>query len=402
MIQAAILGCGTIGSGVYEVIERNQEQIQKKLGQELRITKILDIRSFPGEPFEELVTGRFQDIVEDPDIDIVVETMGGTSPAYEMVKACLLQGKHVVTSNKALVAAHGSELLEIAKEKKRNFFFEAAVGGGIPLIRTLGTGYAGQKISRITGILNGTTNYILTRMDREGADFNAVLADAQKLGYAERNPEADVEGYDTCRKISILTSIVCDAEVNYEDVHTEGITKISPADLSYAEALGASVKLTGCMEVQEDGVSVYVCPALVDKEDPLYAVSDVFNGVVVRGNMLDVTMLYGRGAGKLPTASAVLADMIEAGLHPAETLPYGWKGSSMTLLPFEESAHRYLVRIAGSVSDGLPAAEQAFGEVSTVTLPGEDEFAVLTGTMKEKDFRAAYDSLGNAVSFLRA
>jgi len=402
MLQVAILGCGTIGSGVYEVIEQNQDLLQKELKQEIRVTRILDLRTFPGEPFEKLVTGNFKEIAEDPAISIVVETMGGTSPAYEFVKECLLAGKHVVTSNKALVAAHGSELLKIAREKNRNFLFEASVGGGIPLIRTLGTGYAGQKIEEITGILNGTTNYILTRMDREGADFGDVLKDAQKLGYAEKNPEADVEGYDTCRKISILTSIVSDAEVNYEEVHTEGITKITPMDFRYAEKLNCSVKLVGRMVKSEDGVSVSVCPMLVDRDHPLYGVSDVFNGVMIRGNMLDVTMLYGRGAGKLPTASAVLADIIEAAKHMEDTVDYGWTGGHLALKPFEESCWRYLVRVSGTGEEKAAALAAAFAGSEPVCVPDSGETAVLTAPMKEKDFQAAVGTLTGVVSCLRA
>ena len=224
------MGYGTVGAGVYEAVQVNQEVIEREVGEGLSIKRILDLRSFPGDPAEKLITDKFSDIEEDEEISLVVETMGGTTPAYEFVKAALLKGKHVVTSNKALVAAHGTELLRIAREKKVNFFFEAAVGGGIPVIRTLGTGYQGQVITEITGILNGTTNYILTRMDREGAEFGDVLADAQRLGYAERNPEADIEGHDTCRKIAILSSLVTGKEVNFEDVYTEGISKIDSTD----------------------------------------------------------------------------------------------------------------------------------------------------------------------------
>ena len=282
MIKAAIMGYGTVGAGVYEAVKVNQAVIEREVGEGLSIKRILDLRSFPGDPAEKLITDKFSDIEEDEEISLVVETMGGTTPAYEFVKAALLKGKHVVTSNKALVAAHGTELLRIARDKKVNFFFEAAVGGGIPVIRTLGTGYQGQVITEITGILNGTTNYILTRMDREGAEFGEVLADAQRLGYAERNPEADIEGHDTCRKIAILSSLVTGKEVNFEDVYTEGISKIDSTDFRYASELRASIKLVGSAQFAGDQVTVSVFPLLVSDENPLYAVHGVYNGIVIR------------------------------------------------------------------------------------------------------------------------
>ena len=296
------MGYGTVGAGVYEAVVTNQKVIAAEIGEALEVKRILDLRKFPGDPAEKLITDKFSDIEEDEEISLVVETMGGTTPAYEFVKAALLKGKHVVTSNKALVAAHGTELLQIARDRKVNFFFEAAVGGGIPVIRTLGTGYQGQVITEITGILNGTTNYILTRMDREGAEFGDVLADAQRLGYAERNPEADIEGHDTCRKIAILSSLVTGKEVNFEDVYTEGISKIDSTDFRYALELKASIKLVGAAQFAGDQVTVSVFPLLVSDENPLYAVQGVYNGIVIKGNLLGTTMLYGSGAGKLPTA----------------------------------------------------------------------------------------------------
>ncbi|KAB0576835.1 homoserine dehydrogenase [Fusobacterium naviforme] len=402
MIKAAIMGCGTIGSGVYEAVERNQAVIQRELGEELRIAKILDLRNFPGEPFEKLVVHDFQELVSDPEIRIVVETMGGTKPAYEFVKACLLAGKQVVTSNKALVAAHGTELLQIAREKQINFFFEAAVGGGIPVIRNLGSGYAGQVITEITGILNGTTNYILTRMEREGADFAAVLSEAQELGYAERNPEADIEGYDSCRKIAILASIMTDREVNFEEVHTEGITKIDSLDFRYAAKLGASIKLVGSALREADGIAVTVFPLLIAQDNPLYSVSGVYNGILVKGNLLDTTMLYGSGAGMLPTASAVLADMLEAAKHPAENLRYGWHGKALSPKPVAESSHRYLVRFAGNAAElGAEAAER-FGRAELIVLEGTEEFALLTPRMREREYRTIAAGFSNIISMIRA
>ena len=352
------MGYGTVGAGVYEAVVTNQKVIAAEIGEALEVKRILDLRKFPGDLAEQLITDKFSDIEEDEEISLVVETMGGTTPAYEFVKAALLKGKHVVTSNKALVAAHGTELLQIARDRKVNFFFEAAVGGGIPVIRTLGTGYQGQVITEITGILNGTTNYILTRMDREGAEFGDVLADAQRLGYAERNPEADIEGHDTCRKIAILSSLVTGKEVNFEDVYTEGISKIDSTDFRYALELKASIKLVGAAQFAGDQVTVSVFPLLVSDENPLYAVQGVYNGIVIKGNLLGTTMLYGSGAGKLPTASAVLADMMEAAKHKNENVRFGWTAEKQAVTSHESEKHRYFVRLSGDAASLATAKEQ--------------------------------------------
>ena len=402
MIKVAIMGCGTIGSGVYEVIEGNQEILQKELGEEIRVAKILDLRQFPGAPYEKIVTGDFSEIEKDPEISIVVETMGGTKPAYDFVKACLLAGKHVVTSNKALVAAHGTELLQIARDKKINFFFEAAVGGGIPVIRTLGTGYAGQEITEITGILNGTTNYILTEMDRNGTSFDDALKEAQRLGYAERNPEADVEGFDTCRKIAILTSLVTDSAVNFEKVYTEGITKIDALDFAYAKMLNASIRLVGSAVRENGRVAVSVCPKLIPEDNPLCGVHGVFNGILVRGNMLGVTMLYGSGAGKLPTASAVLADIVEAAKNRDRNVPFGWHAGETEPEPMGDSVHRYLVRLG---ADEAEQASKLFGGAETLRPEGaaaNREAAVFTGSMKERDMQEALKQLNTVIKVIRA
>ena len=311
MIKVAIMGYGTIGSGVYEVLTDNRDKIAANVGQEVQAKYILDLRDFPGSPVEDKIVHDFQVIADDPEVQIVVETMGGLNPAYPFVKTCLEAGKNVVTSNKALVAAHGTELLAIAREKQVNFQFEASVGGGIPIIRPLYECLMGEQIQEITGILNGTTNFILTKMDKEGASFDAVLKEAQELGYAERNPEADVEGYDTCRKIAILTSLVCGQQVDFEDIQTEGITKITDVDFKYADKMGTSIKLFGTSRMNGDQVFAWVAPLMIGKSHPLYAVNDVFNGIMVKGNMLGTSMFYGSGAGKLPTASAVVADIIE-------------------------------------------------------------------------------------------
>lgn len=387
MMQVAIMGYGTIGSGVAEILEKNQAQIATAAGQGVALKYVLDLREFPGSPVEDKLVHDFKIIEEDPEVTVVVETMGGLNPAYPFVKACLLAGKHVTTSNKALVAAHGTELLAIAREKQVNFMFEASTGGGIPIIRSLYRCLAGEQIREITGILNGTTNYILTKMDREGASFESALKEAQNLGYAERNPEADVEGHDTCRKIAILTAMATGHEVNFEDIYTEGITRITDRDFCYAEKMGASVKLFGSSRISADGVHAWVAPVMIGKAHPLYAVSDVFNGILVKGNMLGDSVFYGSGAGKLPTASAVVADIIEIVQNADHHVALGWDDERLQIADVNTSSHRYFVRIAGAVDAKKQAVEDAFGEVEVICLDQSDEFAVLTKTMVEAEFK---------------
>lgn len=389
MIKAAVMGYGTIGSGVAEILDQNRDVIAKQAGQEVELQYVLDLREFPDSPVADKIIHDFKVIEEDPEIRIVVETMGGLTPAYPFVKACLLAGKHVVTSNKALVAAHGTELLRIAKEKNVNFLFEASVGGGIPVIRPLYRCLMGERIQEITGILNGTTNYILTKMDREGESFENALKEAQNLGYAERNPEADVEGHDTCRKIAILTAMAIGKEVDYQDIYTEGITRITDIDFKYAEKLGTSVKLFGTSRMKDGKVTAFVAPVMIDKSNPLYSVSDVFNGIMIKGNMLGTSMFYGSGAGKLPTASAVVADIIEAAQNLTSHVELGWSDEKQSIEPMDQAAFRYFVRIAGSYRNKEQDVKQAFGKVEVFELYGMDEFAVLTQEMKEGEFKAA-------------
>lgn len=384
MVQVAIMGYGTIGSGVAEILAQNAEQIKHGCGQDVALKYVLDLRDFPGSPVEDKIVHDFQVIEQDPEVSVVVETMGGLNPAYPFVKASLLAGKHVVTSNKALVAAHGTELLAIAKEKNVNFFFEASVGGGIPIIRPLYRCLKGEKIVEITGILNGTTNYILTKMDKEGASFETVLKEAQALGYAERNPEADVEGYDTCRKIAILTAMATGKEVNYEDISTEGITKITDVDFKYADKLGTSVKLFGTSRMDGEEVHAWVAPVMIGKDHPLYAVNDVFNGIMVKGNMLGTSMFYGSGAGKLPTASAVIADIMEAVENADHHVVLGWSSERLAIADQKTSVHRYFVRVEGTGAELEKAAASTFGNAEVVKLDSlSDEFALLTGEMSE-------------------
>lgn len=386
MIHVAVMGYGTIGSGVVEALERNREVIARKTGEEISVKYILDLRDFPGTPIADKIVHDFSAIEGDEEVSVVVEAMGGLNPAFPFVKASLEAGKHVVTSNKALVAAHGTELLELAEEKNVNFLFEASVGGGIPIIRPLYTCLAGEEIEEITGILNGTTNFILTKMDKEGETFEAALKTAQELGYAERNPEADVEGHDTCRKIAILTAMATGHEVNYEDIHTEGITSITDVDFLYADRMGTSVKLFGSSRIQAGKIHAFVAPMMIGRNHPLYSVNDVFNGIVVKGTMLGTSMFYGSGAGKLPTASAVVADIIEAAQNKNRHVGLGWDGSRLSIASMDTVLSRHFVRIKGIADRRREEAEVAFGNVSVIELDHMDEFAVLTEVMTEAEY----------------
>lgn len=401
MIKTAIMGYGTIGSGVAEVLEQNKDVIAKQVGQEVELKYVLDLREFPDSPVADRIVHDFKVIEQDEEVRIVVEAMGGLNPAYPFVKACLLAGKHVATSNKALVAAYGTELLAIAREKGVNFLFEASVGGGIPIIRPMYRCLMGERIEEITGILNGTTNFILTKMDKEGESFENALKEAQNLGYAERNPEADVEGHDTCRKIAILTAMATGREVDYEDIYTEGITRITDIDFKYTEKMGTSIKLFGTSRIKDGKVNAFVAPVMIQKNNPLYSVNDVFNGIMVKGNMLGVSMFYGSGAGKLPTASAVVADIIEAAQNLDHNLAIGWSGEKQAIESMDQARFRYFVRVAGSCRNKEQDVKRAFGKVEVVELYGMDEFAVLTSEMSEGEFRAAataYDSAEQARS----
>ena len=281
MIQAAVLGYGTVGSGVVEVINVNHDSILKKTGIDLNVKYILDLRDFPGDPNQDKVVHDYDTIVNDPEIKIIVETMGGVEPAFTFTKKALMAGKSVCTSNKELVARCGTELLALAEENRASYMFEASCGGGIPIIRPLRTCLCADVIDEITGILNGTTNYILTKMIDEELEFDEVLKDAQRRGYAERNPEADIEGHDACRKIAILSSLAYGKRVDFTDIYTEGITKISSAEIAYAKAMKKTIKLLASSRVTKDGVIAMVAPYLVDSDDPLYSVNGVFNAIFV-------------------------------------------------------------------------------------------------------------------------
>ena len=398
MIQVAVLGYGTVGSGVVEVIETNKAEINKKAGAELNIKYILDLRDFPGDPYEHKVVHDFNTILEDPEVSIICETMGGIKPAYDYSKQALLAGKSVCTSNKELVANHGAELLELARQNHCNYLFEASVGGGIPIIRPLNYSLTAEKIDAITGILNGTTNYILTKMDKNGADFAEVLKEAQDNGYAERNPEADIEGYDACRKIAILSSLMKGENVNYEDIYTEGITKISQTDFLYAKKMERSVKLLAMSRNTENGFYAMVAPFLIEKGHPLYSVSDVFNAVYVHGNMLGDSMYYGRGAGKLPTASAVVSDVVDCARHLGKTVMCFWDNTQVKLMDIADTKRRFFVRVeAAKKQDALAA----FGSVEEINAQVAEEFAFVTDVMTEKAFNEKISSIGGMINRIR-
>ena len=387
MVNIAVMGYGTVGSGVGEVINTNGARINQRIGDELSVKYVLDLRDFPEDPIQKKIIHDFDIIVNDPEIQIVVEVMGGIEPAYTFVKKCLLAGKSVATSNKALVAKHGAELLSIARERDINFLFEASVGGGIPIIRPLNSSMTADEIEEITGILNGTTNYMMTKMFYEGSDYDDVLKEAQEKGYAERNPEADVEGYDACRKIAILSSLISGQQVDFEDIYTEGITKITKEDMMYAKAMEMTIKLLATSTRQGDLLQAAVAPYLLKKEHPLYNVNDVFNAIFVHGNVLGDAMFYGSGAGKLPTASAVVADVVDEAKHLHRNIMTMWKSDKLELLPFEDTSKRFFVRISGEPEALKAHVESKFGPVEIVRADGlEGEFGFLTGVLTERAY----------------
>lgn len=388
MVEIAVMGYGTVGSGVVEVLTKHAEGIAARAKEQIDIKYILDLRDFPGSPFESKFTKSFDTILNDPEVRIVVEVMGGLHPAYDYVRKCLENGKSVVTSNKELVAAKGAELLKIAQKNNLNFLFEASVGGGIPIIRPISQCLAANEVVEIAGILNGTTNFILTKMIREKKGFDETLALAQKLGYAERNPAADIEGADACRKICILASLAYGKHVYPEQVHTEGITKITLRDVEYAAAWGGVVKLIGMVKRVANGkVQVIVCPMFLPRESQLANVDDVFNGIMVRGDSTGDVVFYGKGAGKLPTASAVVADVIDCVKHFKARKYLYWDDGSPDYVEnyLENETAVYLcLKSDGDVSGRV---KELFGKAEQITRrnaePGETAF--ITSVMKEKD-----------------
>lgn len=402
MVNIAVLGYGTVGSGVVEVIRTNSAIVNKNAGNEVNIKYVLDLRDFPGDPVEDILVHDFNTILEDDEVKVVVEVMGGTGAAYTFVKQSLLAGKSVCTSNKALVAKYGPELMSIASEKNVSFLFEASVGGGIPIIRPLKTSVTADKVEAIIGILNGTTNYILTQMADEGWDFDTALKTAQQLGFAEANPEADIEGHDACRKIAILLSLVSGKHVDFEKVSTEGITKITATDIEYAKKINRAIKLLASAKVEGDGYVAKVAPFMLPASHPLYSVNGVFNAIFVKGNELGDIMFYGSGAGKLPTASAVVSDIVEAVKYVDTNIDMAWDAEELVLASPENAAFRFFVRVSGSPTDKVSAIKAVFGEVETVTIESaKDEFAFITNDMAEKDFVALIEKIDGVISYIR-
>jgi len=401
MINIAIMGYGVVGSGVVEIIKKNCESISKKAGKEIKVKKVLDIRDFDDTcPDKELLTKDSQEVFGDDSIKIVVETIGGAKVAYEYTKKALESGKHVVTSNKELVATHGPELLKIAKKNNINYLFEASVGGGIPIIRPLNRCLAANEIYSIVGILNGTTNYVLSQMRRDGKDFDVALKEAQKNGYAEADPTADIEGKDSCRKIAILSSIAYNEFVNCNDIYTEGISKITLADIRYAESLNSSIKLIAMSEKIEDKVVARVSPAIIDKDNPLFNVEDVFNAIVVKGDAIGEAMFYGRGAGKLPTASAVIADVIEIVKHWGTCGGYDWKvGESSNVIDIMDTKARYLVRLKvddeSEASDFVNSLYENVEWLKPLEVQDEDEVAFVTEVISEREHKEKFETIKN-------
>ncbi|MBQ3526963.1 MAG: homoserine dehydrogenase [Clostridia bacterium] len=406
MINIAILGFGVVGGGITEVIEQNKKALKAYVGDDIYVKKILDLREFPDSPYGDRVVHDVNEIVGDPDIALVCETMGGVNPAFDFSCAMLKAGKHMVTANKELVAKKGLELTSLAKENGVHYFFEPSVGGGIPEIRSMRTSLAGDTITAIDGILNGTTNYILTRMKREGVDFTSTLKDAQRLGYAEANPSADVDGLDAQRKIMILTAVATGYLVKEEDVYCETMTKLTPADIDAAKRWGGAVKLLGSSRIDEDEASLYVAPFFVPESSPLAFVEDVYNAIHVTSPVTGDVMYYGRGAGRMPTAGAVVEDVasILSGLAAKEKKCEWQAAPAGYVKPFSENTFAYYIRTkADSKLEALEAAALSFGGITEIPGTPENVCEYITAEIEEKTAQEIIGSgaLGEVESVIR-
>ena len=401
--KIALLGMGTVGGGVYEIIEKQKEEMPFKIGAALEVVKVLvrNKAKYADRIPAEKLTDVWEDVIGDDSIDIVVEVMGGIEPARTYIKAALEKGKHVVTANKDLMAMHGHELLELAGENHCDLLFEAAVAGGIPIIRPLKQCLAGNNITEIMGIINGTTNFILTKMKEDGMDFGEALQLATDLGYAEADPTADIEGYDAGRKLAIRASIAFHTSVTFDDVFTEGITKITAKDMRYAKEMGCSIKLLGIAKNTETGIEVKVHPTMIPENHPLAAVNDSFNAVFVHGDAVDDAMFYGRGAGALPTGSAVVGDIMDV----ARNMLFHCNGrigcSCYKNLPIKrigDTTSRYYIRMRLEDRAGtLAAMAGVFAEndasiailLQKETIENDAEIVVVTHDVAEKKFMDA-------------
>ena len=404
VIRAALLGLGTVGTGVYKVIKNQKEEMIPKLGSEIEISKIL-VRNLEKAAAKvddpKILTNNWDDIVNDPEIDVVIELIGGIEPAKTYILSALNAGKHVVSANKDLIAVHGKELLDAAEAHHVDFLFEAAVAGGIPIIRPLKECLAGNHMAEVMGIVNGTTNFILTKMTQEGMEFKDALALATELGYAEADPTADIEGLDAGRKVAILASVAFNSRVVFDDVYIEGITKITPEDMQYAEELDMTIKLLGTSrKIGDDSFYAMVAPFLVGKSSPLYSVNDVFNAVFVHGNVLGDAMFYGSGAGKLPTASAVVADVVDEAKHLHKNIMTNWSSKPLELIPMDEVEGRFFVRVEGTTVDQVEAVFDDVEIVNLKNLPGE--FGFITTKMKQGEYKEKVQKLnGSVVTMIR-
>lgn len=400
MIKAAILGFGTVGSGVFNVINTNREVIERRIGDTFEIKYVLDLREFPGNAVEDVLTHDFKDIINDPEIKVVAEVMGGVKPAYEFTKQCLEAGKSVCTSNKELVAAHGPELIKTARENNANYFFEASCGGGIPIIRAINECLTADRIDEISGILNGTTNYILTEMAKNGSAFEDALKEAQDLGYAEKDPTADIEGFDVQRKIAILSSLAFGKTVKHDEILTEGISGISPVDIEFAKAMDCSIKLLAHSVKRDGKYFAMVAPFMVGKEHPLYPVEGVFNAVFVHGNMLGDAMFYGSGAGSLPTASAVAADMVEAAKNIDKTLSCEWGEGEIELSDPDAFESRFFIRVPVDKENDIKGCFD--GKVKIIRSENvKSEIGILTGKISEAEYKEKTEGLDFIIGRIR-
>ena len=401
-MNVAILGYGVVGSGVAKILKENSGIITEKTGHEFKLTRILDIRDFPLSEYRSIMTKSFDEIADDESIDVVVETMGGVEPAFGFVKTCLEKGKHVVTSNKELVAVKGAELLETAKKNNVNFFFEASVGGGIPVIRPISRCLAANEITEVAGILNGTTNYILTKMITEGASFEAALKNAQELGYAEKDPSADVNGIDAMRKICILASLCFGTHLSPDGVYCEGIKRITSADVAYAARYGCVIKLVArAKKLSDTQVHAVVTPCLVRKTNMLAGVSGVNNACVVKGDMTGEVLMYGQGAGSEATASAVVGDIIDCADNSEKRKHFGWKATSGDILASytEQETSLYVRCLVREKAEACRRLKAIFGNIGFLWRKDqpENELAFITPVMKERQLRKLLSTTGITV-----
>ncbi len=399
-MKIAIIGYGVVGGGVYDILEQNALGIEKRCGQSVSVKYVLDIRDFPDHPRRKIFVKDFNIILDDPEVELVVETMGGVRFAYDYTKSALSRGKSVVTSNKELVAMYGHEFFELARANNCRYLYEASVGGGIPIIRPLAHCLAANEIDAITGVINGTTNYILTKMFKENYTFDRALKDAQALGYAEKDPTADVDGLDVCRKIAILSSLCLGKRVDCEKIPSKGIRDITVEDVSYATIMNYSIKLVGCARFADGKAGVFVEPIMIPKSNPLSGIEDVFNGVLVHGNMVDNVMFYGRGAGKLPTASAVVGDIIDAVRYPGYKPEFGWIAvDDETMLDSRLIESRFFVRADKSATDDINGV---FGDCEFIR--GVSDIGFVTPVMNRlqlKEKLAKISGVANEIRIFR-